>query len=82
LAQRFAKGYTTIKQLAAYDIGIENTLGLKVDQAAILVSTPLRTQVFKISRNFLNSLREDWWKCCAEYFQQMEKYGPVDKDLI
>ena len=35
----------TIKQLAAYDIGIENTLGLKVDQAAILVSTPLYASV-------------------------------------
>jgi hypothetical protein len=78
----YMKFKKTIKQLAAYDIGIENTLGLKVDQAAILVSTPLRTQVFKISRNFLDSLREDWWKCCAEYFEQMEKYGPVDKDLI
>jgi hypothetical protein len=78
----YMKFKKTIKQLAAYDIGIENTLGLKVDQAAILVSTPLRTQVFKISRKFLDSLRDDWWKCCAEYFEQLDKFGPVDKDLI
>jgi hypothetical protein len=40
----------TLKQLAAYDLGVQQTLGMKVQQAAILVSTPERTQVFKISK--------------------------------
>ena len=72
----------TCKQLAAYDLAIEQTLGMKVQQAAILVSTPVRTQVFKISRNFLNSLREDWFKIVEEYYKQVEENGDHDPDLI
>jgi len=62
----------TLKQLAAYDIGITQTLGMTVQQAAILVSTPLRTQVFKISRGFLNKLHEDWFKVVREYYEQLQ----------
>jgi len=72
----------TCKQLAAYDLGIQQTLGMKVQQAAILVSTPLRTQVFKISRRFLDMLHEDWLKIVAEYYDQIEEYGIPDPDLI
>jgi hypothetical protein len=62
----------TLKQLAAYDLAITQTLGMTVQQAAILVSTPLRTQVFKISRGFLNKLHEDWLKLVQEYYQQIQ----------
>jgi hypothetical protein len=55
---------------------------MRVQQAAILVSTPVRTQVFKISRNFLNSLREDWFKIVEEYYKQVEENGDHDPDLI
>lgn len=72
----------TCKQLAAYDLGIEQTLGMRVQQAAILVSTPLRTQIFKISRRFLDMLQEDWLKLVAEYYEQIEEYGIPDPDLI
>jgi hypothetical protein len=69
----YMKFKKTCKQLAAYDIAIEQTLGLKVQQAAILVSTPERTQIFKISRGFLNSLRQDWYKIVEEYYKQIEE---------
>jgi hypothetical protein len=72
----------TLKQLAAYDLGIQQTLGMTVQQAAILVSTPLRTQVFKISRNFLNKLHDDWYALVEEYYKQVEESGCYDKDLI
>jgi len=72
----------TLKQLAAYDLGIEQTLGMKVQQAAILVSTPVRTQVFKISRRFLDMLRTDWLAIVAEYYAQVDEYGMQDADLI
>ena len=72
----------TCKQLAAYDIAITQTLGIKVQQAAILVSTPARTQIFKISRRFLDLLHDDWYKIVAEYYQQIEEYGVNDPDLI
>jgi hypothetical protein len=72
----------TCKQLAAYDIAIEQTLGMRVQQAAILVSTPVRTQVFKISRRFLDSLRDDWYKIVEEYYKQIENCNVYDPDLI
>ncbi len=72
----------TCKQLAAYDIGIQQTLGMTVQQAAILVSTPLRTQVFKISRRFLDLLHQDWYKIVAEYYAQIDAIGSYDPDLI
>jgi hypothetical protein len=69
-------------QLAAYDLAIIQTLGITVQQAAILVSTPLRTQVFKISRNYLNVTHEKWYKLVDEYYKQIEEYGQHDADLI
>jgi len=72
----------TCKQLAAYDLSIEQTLGMRVQQAAILVSTPVRTQVFKISRKFLDMLRIDWLAIVAEYYAQVEEYGAHDPGLI
>ena len=72
----------TCKQLAAYDLAIQQTLGMTVQQAAILVSTPTRTQVFKISRNFLNLLRTDWYRLVEEYYKQVEEMDEYDADLI
>jgi len=69
-------------QLAAYDLAITQSLGMTVQQAAILVSTPIRTQIFKISRNYLNITHEKWYKLVAEYYAQMENCGVYDPDLI
>ena len=69
-------------QLAAYDLAITQTLGMTVQQAAILVSTPIRTQVFKISRNYLNVTHEKWYKLVDEYYKQIEEQGEHDPDLI
>ena len=76
----YMKYKKTVKQLAAYDRAIEHTLGLKVDGAAILVSTPIRTQVFKISRRFLDMVWEDWQKIVVSYYEQLKESGPVDYD--
>ena len=72
----------TCKQLAAYDIAIQQTLGLKVSQAAILVSTPVRTQIFKISRRYLDLLHNDWYKIVEEYYKQVDNCNVYDPDLI
>lgn len=72
----------TLKQLAAYDLGVQQTLGMKVQQAAILVSTPERTQVFKISRNFLNKIHDDWYAVVNEYYTQIGNCNVYDPDLI
>jgi hypothetical protein len=63
-------------------LGIEQTLGLKVQQGAIIVSTATRTQLFLITRNHLNIAREKWLKLVQEYYAQIEEHGHYDKDLI
>ena len=69
-------GYMKFKkcclQLGAYALGIEQTLNMKVDQAAILVSTPEDTQLFKISRRHLDFCQKDWLKIVAEYYEQIK----------
>jgi hypothetical protein len=69
----------TLKQLAAYDIAITQTLGMTVQQAAILVSTPVRTQIFKISRRFLDALHADWYKIVEEYYNQLETIDSLNQ---
>ncbi len=78
----YMKFKKTCKQLAAYDLAIQQTLDVKVDQAAILVSTPLRTQVFKISRKFLDKLHIDWLKIVEEYYKQIDNCNVYDADSI
>ena len=78
----YMKFKKTCKQLAAYDLAIQETLHIKVQQAAILVSTPLRTQVFKISRNYLDKLQKDWLKVVEEYYKQIDNCNVYDPDLI
>ena len=69
-------------QLGAYALGIEQTLNMKVQQAAILVSTPKDTQLFKISRRHLDSCQEKWLKVVDEYYKQIENCVVYDADLI
>ena len=69
-------------QLGAYALGIEQTLNMKVQQAAILVSTPKDTQLFKISRRHLDSCQEKWLKVVDEYYKQIENCVVYDPDLI
>ena len=69
-------------QLGAYALGIEQTLNMKVQQAAILVSTPKDTQLFKISRRHLDSCQEKWLKVVDEYYQQLDRCIVYDPDLI
>ena len=78
----YMKFKKTCKQLAAYDLAIQQTLDVKVDQAAILVSTPLRTQVFKISRRFLDKLHVDWLKIVEEYYKQIDNCNVYDADSV
>jgi hypothetical protein len=67
-------------QLGAYALGIEQTLGMKVQQAAIIVSTPDNTQLFKITRPHLNSFQEKWLKVVAEYYSDPDHIVPMMMD--
>jgi hypothetical protein len=55
---------------------------MKVQQAAILVSTPEDTQLFKISRRHLDSCQDKWLKVVEEYYKQLDRCPVYDADLI
>ena len=59
-------------QLGAYSLGIEQTLNMKVQQAAIIVSTPANTQLFKITRRHLESFQTKWLKVVEEYYTALD----------
>jgi len=69
-------------QLGAYALGIEQTLNMKVQQAAIIVSTPEGTQLFKISRRHLDSCQDKWLKVVNEYYSQLDRCIMYDPDNI
>jgi hypothetical protein len=78
----YMKFNKTCLQLGAYALGIEQTLNMKVQQAAILVSTPEGTQLFKITRNHLNSSQDKWLKVVNEYYTSPDREAVYDRDLI
>ena len=69
-------------QLGAYALGIEQTLGMKVQQAAVIVSTPEKTQLFKITRRHLDVFQDKWLKVVEKYYEQIENCVVYDPDLI
>jgi len=78
----YMKFKKTCLQLGAYALGIEQTLNMKVQQAAIIVSTPEDTQLFKISRRHLDVCEEKWLKVVEEYYNQINNCVVYDLDNI
>jgi hypothetical protein len=70
------------KQLGAYSLGIKQTLGMTVQQAAIIVATNERTQLFVLSRRYLDIMEEKWLKIVEEYYDQKMACSDYDPDLI
>lgn len=69
-------------QLAAYSIAIKETLGIEVEQAAVIACVPAleKPQVFKLTRNKLNYLEQDWLKVVRKYYSMYDH--PNQDDLI
>lgn len=59
-------------QLAAYAIAAEETLGLKIDAAQILVSTPDITQSFLIHGDELKTQKFKWLQRVRQYWEIVE----------
>jgi hypothetical protein len=70
------------KQLGAYSLGIKQTLGMTVQQGAIIVATQERTQLFVLSRRYLDIMEEKWLKIVEEYYTQKQEHNDCDPDLI
>lgn len=61
-------------QLAAYSIAIKETLGIEIDQAAVIACVPEleKPQVFKISRGSLDYAEQDWWKVVRKFYEMYD----------
>ncbi len=59
-------------QLGAYAIAAEETLGIPIDLAQILVTTPDITQSFLLRGDELNSFRYKWLQKVATYWKLVE----------
>lgn len=59
-------------QLGAYAIAAEETLGISVDLAQILVTTPELTQSFLLRGDELNGYRYKWLQKVATYWRMVE----------
>jgi hypothetical protein len=70
------------KQLGAYSLGITQTLGMRVQQGAIIVATETRTQLFILSRRYLDIMEEKWLEIVKEYYDQRMAYSDCDPNLI
>lgn len=68
-------------QLGAYSIAAEETLGVSIDAAQILVSTPEATQSFFIHGDDLMVYRFKWLQRVRRYWEMVEE-EKVSKELI
>lgn len=61
-------------QLAAYGIAIKETLGIEIDQAAVIACTPKldKPQIFKLSRKKLDYLEQDWINLVRKYYAMFD----------
>lgn len=74
-------GWTKFKkaalQIGAYAMASEETLGLEIEQGAIIVATKTQTQLFKLSQKDLEYYKGEWVKTLYQYYQL---HGWPDQD--
>ena len=69
-------------QLAAYDIAIEHTLGIKPDIHMIIVATVERPQVFAIQGKTISKYKEKWMKCVDKYYEEFHNIPEIEMEVV
>ena len=59
------------KQLAAYAIAFEETLGVKIDACQVIVSTEDLTQNFWVQGSEFEKFKKKWEDCCNIFWARM-----------
>ena len=78
----FIKYQKCCMQLAAYDIAIEHTLGMKPDIHMIIVSTVERPQVFAIQGRTIAKYKEKWRKCVDKYYEEFHNIPEIEMEVV
>jgi hypothetical protein len=75
----------TMKQLAAYNLALEHTIGIKPDIHMIFVATESRGQTFAVSGSTIDSWKEKWLKDVEKYYTEIlpkQKQEEIDFEVI
>ena len=78
----FIKYQKCCMQLAAYDIGIRHTIGIKPDIHMIIVSTTERNQVFAIQGRTIQKYKEKWMKCVDKYYEEFHNIPEIEMEVV
>ena len=78
----FIKYQKCCMQLAAYDIGIRHTIGIKPDIHMIIVSTKERNQVFAIQGRTIQKYKEKWMKCVDKYYEEFHNIPEIEMEVV
>lgn len=78
----FIKYQKCCMQLAAYDIGIQHTIGIKPDIHMIIVSTTERNQVFAIQGRTIQKYKEKWLKCVDKYYEEFHNIPEIEMEVV
>ena len=69
-------------QLAAYDLAIEHTIGIKPDIHMILVATTERAQVFAIQGRTIEKYKEKWLQCVNKYYEEFYEIPEIEMEIV
>lgn len=69
-------GWTKFKkaalQIGAYSMAAQETLGMEIEQGAIIVATKTQTQLFKLSYRDLQYYKQEWVDTLKKYYSEHE----------
>ena len=78
----FIKYQKCCMQLAAYDLAIEHTIGIKPDIHMILVATTERAQVFAIQGRTIEKYKEKWLQCVNKYYEEFYEIPEIEMEIV
>ena len=78
----FIKYQKCCMQLAAYDLAIEHTIGIKPDIHMIIVATTERSQVFAIQQRTIQKYKEKWLATVDKYYKEFHNIPEIEMEAI
>ena len=78
----FVKYQKCCMQLAAYDMAIQETIGIKPDIHMILVATAERCQTFAIQGRTIQKYKEKWLQAVEKYYAEFHNVQEIDMDAV
>jgi hypothetical protein len=78
----FVKYQKCCMQLAAYDMAIQETIGIKPDIHMILVATKERPQTFAIQGRTIQKYKDKWLQAVEKYYTEFHNKPEIDMEAV